>query len=155
MKCSSRHTLTPTLDSTFCTPQIHTVLASGVPREARDRSQQGRPNSLLSVVCAPFSQLGWWRPEAQLPSIREEAQLLTTQEWSQSARGRPNCLSASSIPVVVGFSLTSQNPEYMGPTSKFQWSGFVAHFPIFSHTKLLLLLLFRIIFLGVNNNFCV
>ena len=43
----------------------------------------------------------------------------------------------------------------MGLTLKFSMEYFVTRFPIFSHTKLLLLLLFGIIFLGLNNNFCV
>ena len=65
----------------------------------------------------------------------------------------PVCLLHTGVctgTLVVGFSLTNKNPDYMGLTLM---EHFVTRFPIFSHTKLLILFLFRIILLGLNNNF--
>ena len=155
MKCSSCHTFAP-IDSTFV---LLGYTYSLVGPQIGPRSVTADPGE------AQLPPLYWSVPlparlvEAQLPPIREEAQLPPLYlEWSQPARGRPNCLSASSIPVCVPpwwqlFSLTNKNPGVHGANFKVSKEHFVTYFPIFQPHQVVVIVSVKTNTLGLSNNF--
>ena len=86
----------------------------GGPRSVT--TNQGRANSLLYIGLCTF-QLGYWR--LNIPSLYPGMVPVGPGEAQQ-----PVCLLHTGVctTLLVGFSLTNQNPEYMGLTLKFQWS---------------------------------
>ena len=115
MKCSSRHTFAP-IDSTCCTSRKY-ILASGAlggPWSVTANPGEAQLPPLYWSVQIPARLL-----EAQLPSLYPGMDPV-----GPGKAQLPVCLIHTGVctTLVVGFSLTNKNLEYMGLTLKFQWS---------------------------------
>ena len=138
MKCSSRHTFAP-IDSTFCTPRKY-ILASGAlgrPTIGYSQPRGGPLPPLYWSVYLPARLLGGPTPFS-----------LTRNGPSRPGGGPTTCLPPPYRCVYHPggrFFFNYQKSGVHGANFKVSMEHFVTHFPIFSHTKLLLLFLFRII----------